>query len=151
MSAIRLSLLLCAASLLAACQSPVAGSAAPSTGDTLMPADSGTLMVRGRAMYLEKILMPEGSTLRVQLIDDQLADTPDAVIASRDIEVGAGPYDFTLPVERAKLRENGMYGLHASVSMPDGSLRFVTDTRVPVQPGQSGIVEFRLVHVQPRD
>ncbi|MCD9029627.1 YbaY family lipoprotein [Luteimonas sp. BDR2-5] len=155
MRTIPLSLLLSAACLLAACQSPAGqtGTAATASGETGMnatdPATTGTVEIHGRAFYLEKILVPEGSTLRVQLLDNQLADTPAAVIAEREVSVGSGPYDFTLPVDAAKLRAGGSYGLHAGLTMPDGSLRFVTDTRVPVQPGAAETVEFRLVHIQP--
>ena len=151
-------LLLSAAGLLAACQSP-AGTPVPgqsnaaTSGETAMQANqqspAGTVDIRGRAFYLEKILVPDGSTLHVQLLDNQLADTPDAVLAEREITVGNGPYDFSLPVPAAKLRAGGSYGLHAGLRMPDGSLRFVTDTRVPVDPGAATPVEFRMVHVQP--
>lgn len=105
-------------------------------------------VIHGRATYLERIKMPPGADLVVQLIDQQLADTPQAVIASLQLDDVAGPpYEFTLPYDPSKLRGNGMYGLHASLRGPDGALWFVTDTRVPVTPGNNDVVELRMVRV----
>ena len=139
---------LCAALSLAACQS-----SPPTTGDTPMQESTATVRIQGEALYFEKILMPEGSQLRVQILDNQLADTQRAVLAEQVTTVGAGPYEFAIDVPRAKLRANGQYGLHASVSMPDGSLRFVTDTRVPLNIAADTVDvhvgTIRLRHVQP--
>lgn len=134
---------------LAACQS----APPPTTGDTSMTESDARVRIQGEAVYFEKILMPEGSRLRVQLLDNQLADTPKAVLAEQVTTVGAGPYEFALDVPRARLREGGQYGLHASVSMPDGDLRFVTETRTPVAIGADAldvhVGRVRLHHVQP--
>ena len=113
-----------------------------------VPATSAPTAIHGRATYLERIKMPPGADLVVQLVDNQLADTPQAVIASIRLDDVAGPpYEFTLPYDAAKLRPGGMYGLHANLHGPDGELWFVTDTRVPVTPGSSDVVEFRMVRV----
>ncbi|MET0329220.1 MAG: YbaY family lipoprotein [Luteimonas sp.] len=118
-----------------------------------MPDSDASVRIQGEAVYFEKILMPEGSRLRVQVLDNQLADTPAAVLAERVTTVGAGPYEFVIDVPRTKLRDGGQYGLHASVSMPDDSLRFVTDTRVPVAISATSlgahVGQIRLRHVQP--
>lgn len=140
---------LLAALALAACQT----SAPVATEPTAMPHTEARVRIQGEAVYFEKILMPEGSQLRVQLIDNQLADTPRAVLAEQVTSVGSGPYEFQIDVPRARLRDGGMYGLHASVSMPDGALRFVTDTRVPVTIAADSVDvhvgRVRLRHVQP--
>src|SRR5262245_48543291 len=92
----------------------------------------GAHAVTGTATYLERIKMPPGASLRVQLIDNLLADTPKAVIGETTLKDVAGPpYAFRLPFDPAKLRANGQYGLHAALSGPDGKLWFVSDTRVP--------------------
>lgn len=141
---------LCASALLAACQTappPTASGTAPMTEST------ESVRIQGEAMYSEKILLPEGAQLRLQVLDNQLADTPQAVLAEQVTTVGPGPYEFAIDVARSKLRDNGQYGLHASVSMPDGSLRFVTDTRVPVNIAADTtdvhVGRIRLTHVQP--
>lgn len=139
---------LCAALSLAACQS-----SPPTTGDAPMQESAATVRIQGEALYFEKILMPEGSQLRVQILDNQLADTQRAVLAEQVTTVGAGPYEFAIDVPRAKLRPGGQLGLHASVSAPDGSVRFLTDTRVPVSIGDGAldvhVGQVRLRHVQP--
>jgi len=139
---------LCASAMLVACQTTP-----PTSGTAPMTESTERVRVQGEAMYFEKILLPEGSRLRVQVLDNQLADTQQAVLAEQVTTVGPGPYEFTIDVPRAKLRANGQYGLHVSVSMPDGSLRFVTDTRVPVNIAADTVDvhvgSFRLRHVQP--
>lgn len=108
----------------------------------------GQAVIRGRATYLERVKMPPGADLVVQLVDQQLADTPRAVVASVRLDDVAGPpYAFTLPYDPARLRANGAYGLHASLRGPDGTLWFVTDARVAVTPGHQDVVELSMVRV----
>ncbi len=133
------------ASLLAltACQSPT--TASPPDESNVAPAAQATV-IQGRAIYLERIAPPPGAVLSVQLIDNLLADTPAAVVASADFANLAGPpFAFALPYDATKLRPNGQYGLHAGLRDAQGKLWFVTDTRVPVTPGSSVPVEFRMV------
>ena len=109
-------------------------------------------VINGRAYYLERIKIPPGADFTVQLIDNQLADTPDAVIATTTLEDVAGPpYEFALLYDPAKLRPNGQYGLSANLRGVDGNLLFVTDTRVPVTPGDDKVVEFRMTRVSAGD
>lgn len=141
---------LCACALLAACQT---APTSPVSGTAPMTESTERVRIQGEAMYFEKILLPADAQLRVQVIDNLLSDTPQAVLADQVTTVGPGPYEFSIDVPRAKLRDNGQYGLHASVSMPDGSLRFVTDTRVPVNIAADTVDvhvgRIRLTHVQP--
>ena len=132
--------------VLGACQ-PGPKTTADPDPSAVATATSAPTAIHGRATYLERIKMP-GADLVVQLVDNQLVDTPQAVIASIRLDDVAGPpYEFTLPYDAAKLRPGGMYGLHANLRGPDGELWFVTDTRVPVKPGSSDLVEFRMVRV----
>lgn len=126
---------------LAACQSPTA---VPPPGDAAVPPQATA--IHGRAIYLERIAAPPGATLSVQLVDNQLADTPAAVVASQDFtDLKGPPFAFALPYDATKLRANGQYGLHAGLRDAEGTLWFVTDTRVPVTPGSTAPVEFRMV------
>lgn len=142
---------LLAACSLCACQSPPStppDDAAAATGD------SGTTeaTIRGSAFYREKIRLPPDVELRVQLLDNQLADTQAAVLAQQTFRGMPGPpYTFALAYDPAGLRANGSYGLHAGLYAPDGELLFVTDTRVPVTPGGDAMVEFRLTRVMAPD
>ena len=127
---------------LAACQ-PQGNATAPAPSMT-----QGAHAITGTATYRERILPPPGSTLRVQLLDNLLADTPKAILADVTIpKVGGPPIAFTLPFDPAKLRPNGQYGLHATLSGPDGAPMFVSDTRVPVDPSANVPVEIAMVHV----
>ena len=127
---------------LAACQPDTPGDGAPAAA---VPPAASTA-IRGSATYLERMAPPPGATLTVQLIDNQLADTPAAVIATAEFKDPAGPpFAFVLPYDAAKLRGNGQYGLHAGLRDAQGKLWFVTDTRVPVTPGSAQPVEFRMV------
>jgi uncharacterized lipoprotein YbaY/uncharacterized membrane protein len=130
---------------LAACQSPTTATPSPGTPDAPAPEAQ---VIQGRALYLERIAPPPGAVLSVQLVDHLLADTPAAVIASADFaDLQGPPFAFTLPYDASKLRPNGQYGLHAGLRDAQGKLWFVTDTRVPVTPGSSTPVEFRMVRV----
>jgi uncharacterized lipoprotein YbaY len=115
--------------------------------DTPKPAEPDARpAIHGHAIYRECIAAPPGATLTVQLIDNQLADTPDAVIAVAQVRDAKGPpFAFTLPYDRGKLRAGGSYGLHASLRDAEGTLWFGTDTRAPVTPGSGAPVELRLV------
>lgn len=138
------------AAALAACQprAPSEPPPAPAPSAAQPPAPAPVAEIRGTALYRERIALPHGTALTVQLIDHQLADTPKAVIAERRFDNAIGPpYAFALPFDAAALRPNGQYGLHANLRTPDGRLAFVTDTRVPVTPGSPAPVEVLLKRV----
>jgi uncharacterized lipoprotein YbaY/uncharacterized membrane protein len=131
---------------LAACQ-PGNDSGAASTAPAPQ-LTQGAHAITGSAAYRERIMMPPGSSLRVQLIDNQLADTPDAVLSDMTFKDLSGPpFAFSLPYDPVKLRSGGQYGLHASLIGPDGKLWFVTDTRTTVDPAANVPVELQLVRV----
>lgn len=127
---------------LAACQ-PKPAADAPAT-----PATRAATTIHGEAAYRERIAPPPGAVLTVQLIDNQLADTPTAIIASTEVKDAKGPpFAFDLPYDAAKLRANGSYGLHASLRDGAGKLWFVTDTRTNVVPGDGQTARLSLIRV----
>lgn len=146
----RLVLLFVAVALLAACQSvpaPERGNA-PAAQQTV-PAKAS---VHGRAFYLERMLMPPGAVLEVQLIDDRIADAPERTGAATVARMSYGdlhapPYAFDLPYDPARVTADGHYSLRATLRDADGRLAFATDARIPVTPGTATLVEFRLVRV----
>ncbi|MBZ5713966.1 YbaY family lipoprotein [Nannocystis pusilla] len=135
----RLSMIVCAALLLplAACQG------ADKPGSPSSPAQSVT--IQGDASYLEKIVLPPGSMLHVQLVDTRHADTARAVIAEDKFPATTVPIPFRLEVEGKKIAPNVQYGLRASVRDVDEKLVFTTDTAVPVDLKSSAPVEIRMV------
>lgn len=137
-------LLMAGLTMLIGCQSRQA--AAPDAAT----APEAQAVIQGQASYRERIAPPPGATLAVQLIDNQLADTPDAVIAATEVRDAKGPpYAFALRYDTGKLREGGSYGLHASLRDAQGAVWFVTDTRTPVVPGSGNPVELRMVRASP--
>ncbi len=144
---------LAAAMTLVACQPRTTETAAPATPPANAPVDEpvasvaqGAHAVTGHATYRERIMPPPGASLRVQLLDNQLADTPQAVVAETTLKDVAGPpFAFTLPFDPAKLRANGQYGLSASLIDGDGKLAFVSDTRVPFDPSANTPVDILMV------
>lgn len=113
---------------------------------------SGATVVHGRAFHLERMLVPAGAVLEVQLIDDRVADGPDlsrpATMARMTYgDLHASPYAFDLPLDPARVDADGHYSLRASLRDAEGRLMFVTDSRVPVAPGTATPVEFRLARV----
>ena len=112
--------------------------------DAPIPTESNFL--HGRATYLERIKIPPGADFTVQLIDTQLADTPNAVIATTTLEDVAGPpYDFSLQYDPAKVRATGHYALSATLRGVDGGLLFNTPSSIAVTPGDPKVVEFRMM------
>jgi putative lipoprotein len=111
-------------------------------------APTGAAVIHGRAFYLERIMLPPGTVLEVQLISDRRADAPEAVVAQqRFADLKGPPYDFALSYDRARVPPNASYSLKATLSGADGRAEFATDTRVPVNPASDKLVQFRLVRV----
>lgn len=143
----RVSAAVCLSLALAACQpTPTTPAPISETAPASAPREN---VIRGTATYRERLMLPSGSVLRVDLIDNQLADSAAAVIATIETPVTQGPpIAFTLPFDPGKLRPSGDYGLHASIRDGDGQLWFVTDTRTPATPGSTAPVRLTLLRVE---
>ncbi len=133
--------------LAAGCQS-VTGPGTATPAGHVPPAP----VVRGRALYLERILPPPDATLDVQLIDDDIADAAgngsNATIARmRWTGLPGPPFAFELPYDPAHVRSDGHYSLRATLRDANGHLEFATGARVDVVPGAQAPVELRLVRV----
>ncbi|WP_395683576.1 YbaY family lipoprotein [Dokdonella sp.] len=139
---------LVAATALVACQSVNGPEQRPGVASA---ASTPQTVVRGRATYLERILLAPGATLDVQLIDDASADASGAATATiasaRWNDLQGPPYDFALPYDATHVDAKNRYSLRATLRDAGGHLEFATDRRVEVVPGASKVVEFRLVKV----
>lgn len=134
----------------AGCQS-VNGPGAATQADHA-PQIAATPVVRGRALYLERILPPADATLDVQLIDDGVADAAatdaGATIARmRWTGLPGPPFEFELPYDPTRVRADRRYSLRATLRDAKGRLEFATGARVDVVPGAHEPVEFRLVRI----
>jgi uncharacterized lipoprotein YbaY len=90
-----------------------------------------SVTVKGEASYLEKIVLPPGSMLHVQVVDTRRADKAH-VIAEDKFPATGVPIPFQLEVEAAKIEPNVPYGVRASVRNVNEKLEFASDTATPV-------------------
>ena len=143
----RLAVLVAAAALVA-CRSVNGPEQRPGVAPATPTAHAA---VRGRATYLERILLAPGATLDVQLIDDADADasaaTTATVSSARWNDLHGPPYDFALPYDATRVVATRRYSLRATLRDAGGHLEFATDRRVEVVPGATEVVELRLVRV----
>ncbi|HEY6941524.1 YbaY family lipoprotein [Dokdonella sp.] len=146
----RFALVVLVVAALGACQSVPA----PGRGDgaTARPPALPRAVIHGRAFHLERLLLAAGAVLDVQLIDDSIADAPAgsglATVARMSYgDLHGPPYAFDLPYDPARVVAGHHYSVRAALRTPDGRLAFATAARVPVEPGASTPVEFRLARV----
>jgi uncharacterized lipoprotein YbaY len=134
---------------LAACQSTQAGESSGGTPSGEKPSSGAAQkVITGTATYLERVKMPPGASLHVQLIDNHMADTQKAVMSEITMKDVAGPpYKFTLPYDPDKLSDVGVYTLNATLYGPDGQLWFATKERQPFDPMDGTPVELRMQRV----
>ncbi len=99
------------------------------------------MKVIGELTYRERIAMAPGSTARVTVEDVSLADAASTILAEEVFEFDGQqvPISFDLDVDTADLDSRGTYSLRATISDPDGSLRFTTDTSNPVDISQESV------------
>lgn len=103
-------LMLCCASLLAACSSQP-------------PASHATL--DGEVFYLQRIALPPAATLSVALQDISLADAPAVTLARQSGPVkGQVPLSFHLSYDPAQLKSGHRYAVSARIEL-DGKLLFI--------------------------
>lgn len=126
-------LLLLVAAVLAAC----GGESAPER-----PAEPERLVVTGEAYYLERIMLPPGSVLEVELIDEA---TGTALALARVEGPEAPPYPFALEVPADAFEGAQAHLAQLTLFLPDGSPRFAAEVPVSVESLELG--RIRLVGV----
>ena len=103
-------LMVCCASLLAACSSP------PHTSNASLD---------GEVFYLQRIALPPAATLNVALQDISLADAPAVTLARQSGPVkGQVPLPFHLSYDPARLKPGHRYAVSARIEL-DGKLLFI--------------------------
>lgn len=85
----------------------------------------------GSATYRERIAVPPGAVLEVQLADISRADVAADVLSSKRYALQGVPADFSLDYDEALIETNMTYAVSASIRL-DGKLLFTTDTVYPV-------------------
>ncbi|MGH6950078.1 MAG: YbaY family lipoprotein [Vitreimonas sp.] len=124
---------------------------APDAPPAAPEAAAAEVAYSGEVIYLERIALPPGAQVRVELQDVSRADAPARTIATQTIDASAGgpPFAFTLTAPRAEVEAAAELAIRAIIVAED-RLLFTTDTRIPApKQGASGI-EVRVIGVSPR-
>ena len=96
-------------------------------------------VVEGRVMYRERMMLPQGAQVQVQLADISLADAPATILASVTVtDATASPVPFTLEYDPALLRGGQSYALQARITH-EGRLLFINDVHHAFQPGDTEV------------
>ena len=108
--------------------------------------DFGT--VSGTVFYLQRIALPAGAVVQVQLVDVSRADAPAFVLASQQFVTNGRqvPFSFALNYDTGSIHENGKYTVSAKIYI-DGELRWTSDTINPVISNGVTNLDVRLVPV----
>lgn len=126
---------------LAACQPPATTRPLPANG-------SPTTTLRGEAVYRERMAVPAGSRLDVQLLDTRAGAGAEAVVARTKVDVRGGPpFAFALPYDPSALRagDRDGYSLHVALLGPDDTQLFASADRIPVVLGSDRPVQVPMV------
>jgi putative lipoprotein len=87
--------------------------------------------ITGTVLYRERIALPPGAEVTVELQDVSRADAPAEVLAKTRMPAEGGPpYPFELSYDPAAIDERMRYALRATITA-EGRLLFTTDTHHP--------------------
>lgn len=90
--------------------------------------------IKGQIVYRERIALPPGATLNVQLSDISLADAAATVITETSIQPDSQPpIDFSLTFDPEKIVQGRTYAIQARIATGD-TLWFVTDEQHQINP-----------------
>lgn len=102
--------------------------------------------LRGEVVYRERMALPRGVRVEVQLVDISRADAPASVLATARVGKFTGsPIPFTLRVDSRKLGQGRRYALQARISDNRGKLMFINDTVHSWKPGDAGPFTIQVV------
>lgn len=116
-----------------------AAQAAPAKPETLTPGRS--IAVTGTLSYRERMALPAGVTVRVQVLDVSEGDIPGRVIAGTEFDVDSQvPIPFTVRVDSASVIKGHGFGVQAQL-VKDGKQLFASPAPMPVELEKEGPVE----------
>jgi len=97
--------------------------------DAKEPACEASAKVTGRAMYRQRIALPDNAIVKVQLQDVSLQDVAAKVISEQIIETKGKqvPIPFELPYDPDEIDERNTYSLSVRITV-DGKLKFINKT-----------------------
>ena len=107
---------------LVACGGEQEPQASPGASTAMEP---GVTVIEGEVFYRERIMIPAGSEVEVQLEDISRADALATVLESVSFKAQGGPpYAFAIEYDPARIDERVRYALRARITAPDGALLF---------------------------
>jgi putative lipoprotein len=123
-----------------------AGLAAAGRAEAQGQTQAPVATIRGSAAYRERMALPPGAVLQVELLDISRADAPAERLAMARIPVEHQvPIDFTLPYDPARIEPSHSYAVRGVIEV-EGKPAFRTDTIHPVLTRGAGEdVALRLV------
>lgn len=108
--------------------------------------DAGDATISGAVVYSERMMLPQGSEVEIELADVSLADAPATVLARTTVrDAAASPVPFTLRYDPELLRDGHSYALQARITH-ENRLLFINDERHDYQAG-AGRVEIAVRRV----
>lgn len=103
----------------------------------------GVVTVSGTVTYLERVALPEGAVVTVQINDVSLADAPSVTVAEAVITpFHQVPIPFAIAVSGSAFEDGHTYSLSVRISI-DGELLFTTADHLPV----TNDYEFHVIDV----
>jgi len=121
--------------------------AAMAASTTAALADGST--ITGSVVYLERMLLPDGSELRVTL-EDAATDADAAVLAEVTVPARTSPTPFALDYPATDLAGEGSYALQATISQ-DGRPLFASADPVAFDPARTDGYELLVRRVAEAD
>lgn len=110
-------------------------------------AEAAMKVLKGSVSYRERIALPKGATVKVQLLDVSLADAPSVTIAETVITPeGQVPVPYELHYDDAVIVANHSYAVAARIEVA-GRLLFISTTRHAVLTGASGATDILVERV----
>ncbi|HLS43053.1 MAG TPA: YbaY family lipoprotein [Paenalcaligenes sp.] len=97
------------------------------------PAVEG-LNVKGELAYLQRIALAPNSTARISIYAVPPADAQAREVWHHDMQLGNQqvPIPFAFPVDKKQLPVNEQYALRAVIHDAQGTMRWTTDTHIPI-------------------
>jgi putative lipoprotein len=101
--------------------------------------------ISGELSYRERMMLPPGAVLTVQLADMSPAGNAGIVVASETFSTANEmPAGFKMTIDPAKIRSGESYAIQAQISV-NGKIWFVNDASTAFQPESSGPLALTLV------
>ena len=109
------------------------------------PAEPVMATIEGNVTYRERMMLPPGARVEVQLQDVSRADAPAEVLAEVQLTPEGGPpYPFAIEYDKARIQPNMRYALRAKISVGDQLMFTTTDYIDPFGSNGTNIIVRRV-------